>query len=131
MHYIFVYGTLRKNEANAHFLQDSICIANESWTYGSLFDTNEGYPAMIHSKNKKVYGEVYRVTDAVLRDLDKLEEYTGASEQDLYNRITQAIYINEKILEAYVYIAQKQDMLQHQIVEGDWVSYRKLLYKNR
>ncbi|MGE1038564.1 gamma-glutamylcyclotransferase family protein, partial [Bacillus cereus] len=95
MHHVFVYGTLRKEQSNAHFMQDAICIADEAWTYGKLFDTNEGYPAMTYSNEEKVYGEVYEVNDDVLQKLDKLEEYTGNAESDLYDRITETIYLGD------------------------------------
>ncbi|MDM5188659.1 gamma-glutamylcyclotransferase family protein [Bacillus sp. DX4.1] len=125
MHYVFVYGTLRKNETNAHYLQDSTCIAAEAWTYGKLFDTNDYYPAMILSRDEKVYGEVYEVSDIILKVLDELEEYTGNPEEDLYDRITQSVYLENRSIMAYVYVAQGEGMLQHHIISGDWVSYRK------
>lgn len=40
MHYVFVYGTLRKEQSNARYMQDAICIADEAWTPGKLFDTH-------------------------------------------------------------------------------------------
>lgn len=127
MHYVFVYGTLRKGEANAYLLNGATCIENEAWTYGSLFDTNEGYPAMDLPSNQKVFGEVYEVDDVTLQALDELEEYTGNPKEDAYDRRMQKIYTNEKAIEAYVYTAQKQEILQSPIVSGDWVLYRKSL----
>ncbi|MDM5155189.1 gamma-glutamylcyclotransferase family protein [Bacillus sp. DX1.1] len=131
MHYVFVYGTLRKNEINAHYLQDSTCIAAEAWTYGKLFDTNEYYPAMVPSIDEKVHGEVYEVSDTVLKALDELEEYTGNPEEDLYDRITQSVYLENRNITAYVYVAQSEEMLQRPIISGDWVRYNKLLSGNK
>ncbi|PEE36912.1 gamma-glutamylcyclotransferase family protein [Bacillus pseudomycoides] len=124
MHYVFVYGTLRKQQVNAHYLHGATCIAEESWTHGKLFDTNEGYPAMICTKEDKVHGEVYEVDDEILKKLDELEEYTGNPEKDLYDRITQTIYFGDRSIGAYVYIAQNDEMLQRLIITGDWASYR-------
>ncbi|KEK23119.1 gamma-glutamylcyclotransferase family protein [Bacillus gaemokensis] len=126
MHYVFVYGTLRKQQVNAHYLYGGICIALEAWTYGQLFDTNEGYPAMILSSDNKVYGEVYEVSDAILEKLDELEEYTGNAEEDLYNRIIRPVYLGDKTITAYVYIAHSNVMLQKSILSGDWVDYLKV-----
>ncbi|MEH7456601.1 gamma-glutamylcyclotransferase family protein [Bacillus sp. JJ1127] len=124
MHYVFVYGTLRKQQANAHYLYGATCIADEAWTHGKLFDTNEGYPAMICTKEEKVYGEIYAVSDRVLQKLDDLEEYTGNAETDLYERITQTVYFANREINAYVYIAQDKEMLQRPIISGNWVEYR-------
>ncbi|EEL50490.1 MULTISPECIES: gamma-glutamylcyclotransferase family protein [Bacillus cereus group] len=124
MHYVFVYGTLRKQQENAHYLHGATSITEEAWTYGKLFDTNEGYPAMIFASDTKVYGEVYEVNDEVLQKLDELEEYTGNPEQDLYDRITQTIYFNDETIHAYVYIAQNEGMLLTPIISGNWVAYR-------
>ncbi|TXR98471.1 gamma-glutamylcyclotransferase [Bacillus sp. SH7-1] len=125
MHYVFVYGTLRKEQTNAHYMQGAICIADKAWTYGKLFDTNEGYPAMTYSSEEKVYGEVYEVNDEILHKLDELEEYTGNAETDLYDRITQTIYDADREIEAYVYIAQDKKMILKVIDSGDWVEYQK------
>ncbi|EJS68834.1 gamma-glutamylcyclotransferase [Bacillus cereus] len=123
MHYVFVYGTLRKAQTNAHYMQGAICIADDAWTFGKLFDTCEGYPAMICSNEEKVYGEVYTVDDVILQKLDELEEYTGNAELDLYNRISQTVYIDGKEIDAYVYIAQNKKMLKKVIDSGDWLVY--------
>ncbi|ALQ68407.1 gamma-glutamylcyclotransferase family protein [Bacillus thuringiensis] len=125
MHYVFVYGTLRKEQTNAHYMQGAICIADKAWTYGKLFDTNEGYLAMTYSSEEKVYGEVYEVNDEILHKLDELEEYTGNAETDLYDRITQTIYAADREIEAYVYIAQDKKMILKVIDSGDWVEYQK------
>ncbi|MCI0764963.1 gamma-glutamylcyclotransferase family protein [Bacillus sp. TL12] len=124
MHYVFVYGTLRKQQENAHYLHGATSISEEAWTYGKLFDTNEGYPAMICTKEDKVYGEMYEVDDEILKKLDELEEYTGNTETDLYDRITQTIYFADKEMHAYVYTAQNKKMLQKPITSGDWVKYK-------
>ncbi|MBE5106720.1 gamma-glutamylcyclotransferase [Bacillus thuringiensis] len=125
MHHVFVYGTLRKEQTNAYYMQSAKCIADEAWTYGKLFDTNEGYPAMICSNEEKVYGEVYEVNDEILHKLDELEEYTGNAETDLYDRITQTVYTTDNEIQAYVYIAQDKKMLKKDIDSGDWLVYRK------
>ncbi|KOS27358.1 branched-chain alpha-keto acid dehydrogenase [Bacillus anthracis] len=125
MHHIFVYGTLRKEQSNAHFMQGAICIADEAWTYGKLFDTNEGYSAMTYSNEEKVYGEVYEVNDDILHKLDELEEYTGNAETDLYERITQIVFDGDREIEAYVYIAHDKNMLKKVIISGDWLKYQQ------
>ncbi|RWS44804.1 gamma-glutamylcyclotransferase [Bacillus mycoides] len=126
MHHVFVYGTLRKGQTNAHYMQGATCIAEEAWVYGKLFDTNEGYPAMICLSEEKVYGEVYEVDDEVLQKLDELEEYTGNAENDLYDRITQTVYFADKEIHVYVYVAQDKEILKKIIDSGDWIVYQKI-----
>ncbi|MGH0432329.1 gamma-glutamylcyclotransferase family protein [Bacillus hominis] len=126
MHHVFVYGTLRKGQTNAHYMQGATCIAEEAWVYGKLFDTNEGYPAMICLSEEKVYGEVYEVDDEVLQKLDGLEEYTGNAETDLYDRITQTAYFADKEIHVYVYVAQDKEILKKIIDSGDWIVYQKI-----
>ncbi|WP_242306866.1 gamma-glutamylcyclotransferase [Bacillus cereus group sp. BfR-BA-01524] len=125
MYHIFVYGTLRRGQTNAHYMLGATYIPDRAWTYGKLFDTNEGYPAMTYSIEEKVYGEVYVVNDEILCKLDELEEYTGNAETDLYDRITQTVYVADRKIEAYVYIAQDKKMILKVIDSGDWVEYQK------
>ena len=98
MYHVFVYGTLRRGQTNAHYMLGATCIADRAWTYGKLFDTNEGYPAMTYSIEEQVYGEIYVVNDEILCKLDELEEYTGNAETDLYDRITQTVYVADRKL---------------------------------
>ncbi|PGH76072.1 branched-chain alpha-keto acid dehydrogenase [Bacillus thuringiensis] len=126
MYHVFVYGTLRRGQTNAHYMQGATCIEDRAWTYGKLFDTNEGYPAMTYSIEEQVYGEVYVVNDEILCKLDELEEYTGNAETDLYDRITQTVYVAYREIEAYVYIAQNKKMLKKVIDSGDWLMYQKI-----
>ncbi|WP_368935869.1 gamma-glutamylcyclotransferase [Bacillus sp. SH8-8] len=126
MYHVFVYGTLRRGQTNAHYMLGATCITDRAWTYGKLFDTNEGYPAMTYSIEEQVYGEVYVVNDEILCKLDELEEYRGNAETDLYDRITQTVYVADGEIETYVYIAQDKKMLKKVIDSGDWLMYQKI-----
>ena len=76
-HYVFVYGTLKRGFANAHLLDRATCLGD--------FRTLTKYPLVIggqfHSpylldmpnRGANVKGEVYVVDDAILADLDHLE----------------------------------------------------------
>jgi gamma-glutamylcyclotransferase (GGCT)/AIG2-like uncharacterized protein YtfP len=74
---VFVYGTLRKGEANAQLLKGATCIAEQCWTDGDLYDTGYGYPAMKQTPNSRLFGELYTVTEEDLKRLDQLEGYTA------------------------------------------------------
>ncbi|GIM46649.1 putative gamma-glutamylcyclotransferase YkqA [Collibacillus ludicampi] len=122
---VFVYGTLRRHETNFHFLKNAERVAAQCWTYGQLFNTGEGYPAMIESMTERVYGELYRVTPNELKALDQLEDYYGEGCHNLYDRIRQTVYTDRGKVEAFVYVwAQDNNSLKEHIVSGDWKCYR-------
>ncbi len=50
---VFVSGTLLKGEVNHWLLEKAICIEEQSWSNGLLFDTGDGYPAMNQSQHCK------------------------------------------------------------------------------
>jgi gamma-glutamylcyclotransferase (GGCT)/AIG2-like uncharacterized protein YtfP len=120
---IFVYGTLCKNESNHHLLENADSITDQAWTFGELYDTCLGYPALIEGFNNKVYGELYKVNDEILANLDGLTEYC---EHDLpvaqeYQRMEQEIYTDQGIYLAYVYIYNRSiSEAMRRIPNGDW-----------
>jgi gamma-glutamylcyclotransferase (GGCT)/AIG2-like uncharacterized protein YtfP len=121
-HNVFVYGTLRKHERNYHLMKGAELMAEQAWTYGCLYDTGMGYPAMKESKMDKVFGELYLVTDVQLRRLDLLEGYKPGGERNLYNRKRQTIYHDTGSTQAFVYIMAKhhENLLKKIIPSGDW-----------
>lgn len=123
---VFVYGTLRRHEANHHLLHGSQCIAEQSWTKGLLYDTGKGYPALKESEEGTVYGELYLVDERVLGIIDDLEDYYGPGKSNLYNRIEQIVYTDTNAYNAYVYTIHsnhEKNMLQQLIPLGDWKIY--------
>ncbi|WP_245592168.1 gamma-glutamylcyclotransferase [Ectobacillus panaciterrae] len=129
MQYVFVYGTLRKHEKYHHILHGATCISQQAWTYGQLFDSGFGYPAMTLSQTDKTYGEMYAVNDEQLRSLDVLEGYTDLEENSLYTRITKIIYTDKGEVPSYVYVSQDKKLLHKPIEHGDWKLYKFLQQK--
>uniref|UniRef100_A0A942SU93 Gamma-glutamylcyclotransferase n=2 Tax=Neobacillus citreus TaxID=2833578 RepID=A0A942SU93_9BACI len=125
-HYVFVYGTLRKNEKYHHLLQGAELVAEQAWANGSLFDTGLGYPAVKESESDPVYGELYLVSDKHLCSLDELEEYEEHSHDNLYDRKKQIIFHDNGKTEAYIYTVAKhnESMLITPILLGDWKVYQ-------
>jgi gamma-glutamylcyclotransferase (GGCT)/AIG2-like uncharacterized protein YtfP len=124
--YVFVYGTLRRNEHNQRLLQDAELVAQQAWTKGELFDTGLGYPALKGSNTGTVFGELYRVSDEQLRLLDQLEDYRDGAQDNLYERPIQAIYHDRGETEAFVYTiaSHNEGMLVTPIPYGDWRVYQ-------
>ncbi|MGC4378650.1 gamma-glutamylcyclotransferase [Fictibacillus sp. Mic-4] len=123
---VFVYGTLRKGEKYHHYLKTAKRLEENCWTYGKLYDTGCGYPAMIIDRVQKVVGEVYEVDGPTLKALDQLEGYNQTGEEERYDRIIQTIYTEKGSIEAFVYVMKEgQVMRERFILDGDWVTYRK------
>ncbi len=70
---VFVYGTLRKGFWNHVLLKDSEFV-EERWLPGFRIH-GAGIPFMVRTENEndKVYGEIYKVDDETLQQLDWLE----------------------------------------------------------
>jgi gamma-glutamylcyclotransferase (GGCT)/AIG2-like uncharacterized protein YtfP len=121
---VFVYGTLRLGESNHYLLENADLLDSGSWTYGQIYDTGYGYPAMIQSDLHKVFGELYAVNEDELKSLDVLEDYVEGNQDNLYNRILQPIHTKKGIKEAYVYVICNDGLLKSYIHSGDWKKYR-------
>ncbi|GBO53250.1 hypothetical protein APA_1157 [Pseudanabaena sp. lw0831] len=86
---VFVYGTLKPNEANyAEYCAGKAIAQQQAIAYGELFSLPMGYPAMIVG-NTQVHGYLLSFPDAsILESLDDLEDYQGdrAAAENAYNR---------------------------------------------
>ncbi|MEH7085970.1 gamma-glutamylcyclotransferase family protein [Neobacillus drentensis] len=124
--YVFVYGTLRKNESNHYLMKGATLIAGQAWANGRLFDTGVGYPALKESMCDKVYGELYLVSEEQLLRLDELEGYRPNRSNNLYNRKNQVVFYENDKIEAYLYFIAEHhgSMLKNHIESGDWKVYR-------
>ena len=98
MNYVFVYGTLMKNERNHYLLNDSEFIGNGYIKNYFMFNVST-YPG-IQMGEGKVYGEVYKIDETTEKLLDELEE-AGY----LYDKKTAKVYLdNNTNINAYVYV---------------------------
>ncbi|MBP1933221.1 gamma-glutamylcyclotransferase family protein [Ammoniphilus resinae] len=129
MHYVFVYGTLRQEESNHHYLAGSTKVAIAARTNGRLVDTSYGYPALFQDSSCRVNGEVYKVNDETMRRLDHLEGYYGpGNPQNHYERFIVPIETDVKTIPAWVYVYAKNRSATNfkQVDEGDWKLDRML-----
>lgn len=76
-HYIFVYGSLKAGFGNHRFLTDSEFIGSFKTLDRDFIMVSLGsFPAVCFDKHEggcQIEGEVYRVDDETLADLDRLE----------------------------------------------------------
>lgn len=130
---LFVYGTLREGGCNGFYLNGSISIFKQCWIDGSLYDTGNGYPALVKDKSANhVFGELYDVTAAQLKKVDQLEGYVEKDPDNLYERAYVTV-INDKGEkdEAFTYFGGKRLIdSDDRITTGDWNVHRYLKQAN-
>lgn len=68
---LFVYGTLKQGYGNHVFLKDSKFLGVDS-VRGTLVDLG-AFPGLLKDGDRPVYGELYEVDHATLRNCDRLE----------------------------------------------------------
>jgi gamma-glutamylcyclotransferase (GGCT)/AIG2-like uncharacterized protein YtfP len=124
MYLVFCYGTLRSGESNHAVIKGANLIESFSWTNGQLYDTRDGYPALIQNEDANVYGEVYEVDAQLLEKINLLEGYQEGRDHNLYERVMQKIESDRGSYEAITYIMRKPEKRFMEIPGGDWVMYR-------
>ncbi|WLD94240.1 gamma-glutamylcyclotransferase [Alkalihalobacillus sp. AL-G] len=98
------------------------CVAECAWIQAALYDTGNGYPAVILSEKGTVYGELYDVNPSELQKLDRLEGYEGAGGVNLYERKILLVQTEEAVYNAYVYTADHNlELCENRIPTGDWI----------
>ena len=113
---VFVYGTLRKGEENHGLLARARMLgttkADDGYTMIDLGD----YPAVISNGKNAVFGEVYEISEDMLKGVDELEECP-----DYYRRMLIATPYGN----AWIYVlARLPDEYTCEISSGDWSEYR-------
>ncbi len=107
---VFVYGTLRQGQNNHHLLAQSEWLGNYATPpIYSLYDLG-AYPAVIEG-HSVLYGEVYRVDDKTLQQLDLLEDVPVTYRRE---------QIETQFGLAWIYFYQQGDQLETLISSGDW-----------
>lgn len=83
-HLVFVYGTLKTNQPNHYWLEDSangtaklICTGKTAESYPLIIATRYNSPYLLKAPGvgHQVNGEIYQVDDQMLEALDKLENH--------------------------------------------------------
>lgn len=129
-HVVFVYGTLLRGESNHGLLRKSRLIARQARVSGFLYDTGEGYPALVADGTAEpVFGELYAVNDETLTELDALEDFFGPGDpNNLYERVRLETATDVGCVEAWTYTYRpEQAAHQRHIPLGDWRVDRRLL----
>jgi gamma-glutamylaminecyclotransferase len=120
---IFVYGTLKTGQVNHHLLGDpqggSRTVPTPALAPGIVLHAGPAYPFAIRGPGQ-ARGEVYTITEAVLRKLDELENHPD----DYHREITPVILANNQRILAWIYLHQ-QAYRYPKIVTGNWQPSKK------
>jgi gamma-glutamylaminecyclotransferase len=97
---VFVYGTLKRGQRNHSLLQDQEFLGEaRTLPRYRLYDCGR-YPALVHDRvnGVAVFGEVWRVSDEVLRRMDAYE-----CAPELYSRQDIILECFDRLVEAYFF----------------------------
>ncbi|MDP8567589.1 gamma-glutamylcyclotransferase family protein [Methylophilus aquaticus] len=126
---LFVYGTLRKGNANkmSAYLSTHAQFLTHAWFQGLMFQISY-YPGVIASEdvNDCVYGEVYKLNDpdSALAILDAYEECSAQHTQPAeYKRVIARIHAKDGTLFEQVWIYLYQWPINDKVLikEGDFM----------
>ena len=125
----FVYGTLRAGESNSILLRGAIARAHRAKLCGAqMFDLGP-YPMILEAESQReVWGELIEINAdkyaATLKSLDRLESVNGADPENpdaLYRRLKRWIWVENQLIEAWVYFGREEVARSGRIIEGgDW-----------
>lgn len=118
--YVFVYGTLRRGEANdITRLRPPPVFLGSARVAGTLYDLGP-YPGLILGGVDWVQGEVYAITPELERQLDLIEEVAPVPSGE-YTRRHVAVELPGRTLNCLVYeIAPARVQGGARIASGDW-----------
>ena len=124
---VFVYGTLKPEEANyPRYCDGWVILQQPAYTQGILYDLPFGYPAMTEGENK-VKGILLTFKDrSILNNLDRLEGYQPDRSPDLneyYRRLVPVYDLSDRLIdEAYAYFMTSEQIQRYggKIVKSNW-----------
>jgi gamma-glutamylaminecyclotransferase len=115
---VFVYGTLRRGEANHHLLAAARFVCDARTMPQFTLYALDGHPGMGVGGNTSVVGECFDVDVTTLAALDELEGYPG-----WYDRIELTLAGGER---ATAYLLPPEFTAGCAVIpEGDWVGWRR------
>lgn len=97
---VFVYGTLMKGYWNHVLLKDQKFIGRGIIKGYRMYHVSS-FPGIVESGYDEdiIVGELYEINEAILEDLDRLED-----EGYMYKRLVEDVIIKDKIVKAHVYV---------------------------
>lgn len=93
---VFVYGTLKKEQPNHHWLTDTkngfatfVCSARTDTSFPLLIGTRFNIPFLLNvpGVGHEISGEIYEIDEKMLHSLDELEDYPKLYDRNVFNVI--------------------------------------------
>lgn len=103
--YVFVYGTLKKGQANHQFIEKNVTYVGEATLEGYMLFYSAyvgSFPVMIPQDASTVYGEVFEANEDAITTMDQIE-----AEGYLYNRKKVKVKMNGKMVTVSTYVGNK------------------------
>jgi gamma-glutamylcyclotransferase (GGCT)/AIG2-like uncharacterized protein YtfP len=131
-HYLFVYGTLRRNQPNHRLLQDQELVAIHTVEGFRMFSLG-AFPGVQAMEGASVIGEIYAIDKECLKRCDNLEGYPY-----MYDRVV--VPFGGSMAWMYVYCGDAKDKasiittFDRNVAIADWVQYlhfnKEVVYGN-
>ncbi|RJS94169.1 gamma-glutamylcyclotransferase [Salinisphaera sp. Q1T1-3] len=118
---VFVYGTLRSGQANAHWLGGASRLGLTATEAGYTMVDTGPYPAALPYGETALIGEVYRIDDAILQALDTLEGYPVHYTRRVIPTSWGAAWI-------YLWVMRRRADWTT-ITDGDWIAHARRLWQ--
>ncbi|RYF74398.1 MAG: gamma-glutamylcyclotransferase [Comamonadaceae bacterium] len=121
LRHVFVYGTLRAGGSNdINRLRPEPCFIGSATIMGTLYDLGP-YPGLRLDGIDRVEGEIYAVTECVVRTLDALEEVRSDDSGEYVAR-TVDVALDGRILRCLLYEIHPSRILDRASIRGgDWL----------
>lgn len=133
--FVFVYGSLRPGLKNNNYLSSSDYVGNfvSEKSFHMFTYKKSGFPYLLEDLDisdppSLIKGEIYKVSQWVLNRLDVLEAHP-----DIYQRKLHKFVSDGEIIEAWVYILIKPEIINYikkeldenyfLVQSGDWVDF--------
>ncbi|CAH2056273.1 unnamed protein product, partial [Iphiclides podalirius] len=129
-HNVFVYGTLKKQEPNHHWISDPkngqskfIAVGRTSTKYPLIIATKYNIPFVLFKPGVgyHIEGEVYEVDNKMLGQLDILEDHPNYYIREIDNIDIKKDYSNEKeTIRCWIYFLKnfKEELLSKPMLEN-------------
>ena len=120
--HVFVYGTLRKGEANdIHLLNPAPVFVGKGSIAGALYQLG-WYPGLILGGEGRVVGEVYRITPQLERRLDEIEEVYPVPTNEYFKQRVE-VEVDDVVFSCIVYEINPDRVAGKPLLAGgDWVA---------
>ncbi|CAK1593130.1 unnamed protein product [Parnassius mnemosyne] len=129
-HNVFVYGTLKRNEPNHHWLSNSkngvskfIAVGKTDKKYPLIIATKYNIPFILHKPGlgHHVEGEIYEVDNKMLGNLDILEDHPNYYIREIDNiEIKKDDVDNTETMKCWIYFLKsfKEELLTKPMLEN-------------